>query len=270
MPRATKSSLMKGAMSLVPHTLLKISTASLSFILGIFITYPVNAALVDLTSWTAEGSGNWTIAANTQSVFQSTNGLPTVFYSDFNGQGTALSGKIKVETTSDDDFIGFVLGCDPGEITSNSTDFILIDWKQANQSLFGCTGLRGLAISHVTGGLPDSAASWCHNGSTTELARATNLGSTGWADNTEYSFDLIFTATNIQVMVNGVTELNISGSFSDGRFGFYNYSQQSVRYSAIEEDVLPPSTGIPEPGTVGLLGLGLAGMICFGRKRRYY
>jgi len=32
----------------------------------------------------------------------------------------------------------------------------------------------------------------------------------------------------------------------------------------------PPSESIPEPGTVGLLGSGLAGLICLGRKRRYF
>ena len=34
--------------------------------------------------------------------------------------------------------------------------------------------------------------------------------------------------------------------------------------------VYTTATGIPEPGTLGLLGLGLAGLICLGRKRGYY
>lgn len=35
-------------------------------------------------------------------------------------------------------------------------------------------------------------------------------------------------------------------------------------------DAAPGVSAVPEPGTVGLLGLGLAGLICVGRKRRYY
>lgn len=246
----------------------KTKTLIASLTLGTLIAAPAMAALVDLTTWTAEGSGTWAVAGDTHSVFQSVNGSPTVFYSDFDGMGKALSGKIRVETTTDDDFIGFVLGFDPGDVTASTTDFILVDWKQATQANGGCTGSLGLAVSHVTGGLPNNSGTWCHNGTTiTELARATSLGATGWADNTEYSFDLIFNASNIEVWVNGTKELDVNGSFSDGRFGFYNYSQQSVRYSAIEEDVAPPTGNIPEPSIAALMGLGLLGLVAVRRRK---
>lgn len=229
-----------------------------------------NAALVDLSSWTKEGgSSTWTVAADKNSVFQSVNGSPAVFFSGSNDRGKVLSGKIKVETTSDDDFIGFVLGYRSGDATATSTNFLLIDWKQLNQTFYGCNAPAGLAISRVTTGLPDSAATWCHDSAlgVTELARATSLGSTGWADNTEYLFDLVFTETNIQVKVNGTTELNLNGSFQDGSFGFYNYSQASVRYSALTEDVAPPpSNSVPEPGVLTLIGLAL--IAGFGSTRK--
>ena len=228
------------------------------------------AALVDLSGWTAQGgSSNWAVAADKNSVFQSVNGSPTVFFSGSNDQGKALSGKVKVETASDDDFIGFVLGYQSGNAAALATDFILIDWKQGTQSHLGCSGAAGLAISRATAGLPDSAATWCHTGSVQELARASNLGSTGWLDNTEYTFDLVFTATNIQVKVNGVTELNVAGTFADGSFGFYNYSQERVRYSALEQSVAPPPTGtVPEPASLALVGLGLLAAVGAGKRRK--
>lgn len=229
-----------------------------------------SAAQVNLSGWTKEGgTSTWTVAADQNSVFQSVNGSPAVFFSGATDQGKALSGKIKVETNGDDDFIGFVLGYKSGNAAPGAqTDFILIDWKQLNQSFYGCNALAGLAISRVTGGLPDSADTWCHTGSVQQLARGTNLGSTGWLDNTEYAFDLIFTATNIQVKVNGMTELNINGNFADGSFGFYNYSQENVRYSALEEVVVPPPNGVPEPSSFALVGLALFAAMSSVRKRR--
>ncbi|HRO37353.1 PEP-CTERM sorting domain-containing protein [Thauera sp.] len=229
------------------------------------------AALVDLSSWTAQGgSSNWQVAADKNSVLQSVNGNPTVFFSGSNDRGNVLSGKIRVQTTSDDDFIGFVLGYKSGDASAASTDFILIDWKQATQVNGNCTGKVGLAISRVAQGLADGSGTWCHDPAkgVTELARGTTLGSTGWADNTEYLFDLVFTATNIQVKVDGTTELNVNGSFADGSFGFYNYSQQSVRYSAITEDVAPPTNSVPEPGVLALLGIGLLAGIGGVRRRK--
>jgi hypothetical protein len=226
------------------------------------------SATVDLSTWSVQnftpGAGNWTVAPGGGSVFQSINGDPTVFLSPNSALGTNIQGKIKVETTGDDDFIGFVLGFDSGDFSNPLADYLLIDWKQANQSV---GALDGLAVSRVTGVLPDASGFWDHSelGKITELARGTNLGSTGWADNTEYTFGFVFTPTNLQVTVNGVTEININGSFSGGNLGFYNYSQSSVRYSGFTQDPVPPPTGsVPDGGSaLALLGLSLGSLGLF-------
>ena len=221
------------------------------------------AAPVDLSSWTAQGNGNWVLAADNNAVTQTLNNNPTVFFGAGNAQGNQLSGTIRVNTTGDDDYIGFVLGYNSGDLTAASTDYLLIDWKQVNQGAFGCNADIGLAISHVSAGLANNAGAWCHSGfGVTELARGTNLGSTGWADLTTYTFDLVFTASNVQVFVNGIKEIDISGTFANGSFGFYNYSQANVTYGAITQVVVPPPppNGVPLPGTLALAGLGLVGL----------
>lgn len=159
---------------------------------------------------------------------------------------------VAVETTGDDDFIGFALGFNPGDATNSSADYLLVDWKQGNQSFnFGspsCTpgslAPRGLAVSRVTG-IPTADEFWGHvdfNSPTcsplgaglSQLARATTLGRTGWGDNQENTFAFEFNATSLKVFVNDVLQIDISGSFSDGRLAFYNFSQGAVRYSGFE------------------------------------
>lgn len=224
---------------------------------------------VDLSSWMVDGGGNWTLAGDNNSVFQSLNSAPTVFHNGANSQGTALAGTITVETTSDDDFIGFVLGYTQGDIAGNpDTDYILVDWKQGTQAGWDA----GLAISRVTGpiqtcGTCTGTDPWDHDGNVELLARANNLGNTGWADNTTYNFKIDFTSTNIKVYVNDVLELNIFGSFADGAFGFYNFSQQEVRYAGITEEVLPPSE-VPLPAAFPLLLSGAGALGFFSRKKR--
>ncbi|BCG65247.1 MAG: hypothetical protein methR_P3072 [Methyloprofundus sp.] len=221
----------------------------------IALSTATSAAPVDLSSWLENGSGTWAVAGDNNSVFQSINTPdPAVFFNNSNSQGLALSGQITVETTGDNDFIGFVLGYNDGDSSNASADYLLIDWKQGDQS----PAVDGLTISQVSGAF-NGADFWAHTGVVTELQRATNLSSTGWNDNQTYDFDLIFTATNVQVSVDGVTELNINGTFANGSFGFYNYSQSAVRYAGIEQDIAPP-TQAPAPETFLLLLAGLSAM----------
>lgn len=234
------------------------------------------AAPVDLSGWTENGrpnngAGTWTVqGTNNDSALQSRNGNPTVFFDPAaNAQGTALSGSIKVETTSDNDFIGFVLGYQNNEINSTNADFWLIDWKQGDQS----PAVDGLALSHVTGDLTGTTGGsfggwWNHVAPINEVQRATSLGSTGWNDNQEYIFDIVFTSSLIQVKVDGQTELSYAGNFTDGSFGFYNFSQAQVRYAGITQDVVPP-TAVPLPAALPLLagGLGILGLAGWRRRK---
>ncbi len=234
------------------------------------------AAPVNLTSWIENGlggnngAGTWTVQSGDDSVLQSSNGQPTVFFDPgANDQGQELQGTINVLGSGDDDYVGFVLGYQDGEMDSTNADFWLIDWKQRDQ---GAASV-GLSLSHVTGDLTGSPANdfWAHIGTVNEVQRATNLGSTGWVDPQEYTFSLTFTSSLIEVKVDGVTELSWSQAdnggvaFTDGAFGFYNYSQNNVLYAGITQDVVVDPSAVPLPAGLPLM---LAGLGAFGWMRR--
>lgn len=226
---------------------------------------------IDLNSWTQEGvssAGNWNVAADGESVLQTINGSLTFFVSPNNFINTTIGGSFGVETTSDDDFIGFVFGYG-APLGSNGdpdllADYILLDWKQTAQS----GAPEGFRLAKVAGthngGANTGNQLWPHtsdaNIEITELG--TPLVNDGWEDNVVYEFELVYTATNIQIYMQGgdntfadrqlIFDIDIadlpSGTFDgdvfpNGRFGFYNFSQASVRYvgfTALTE-VIPES-----------------------------
>ena len=187
--------------------------------------------------WLPEGDGNWIPSSDKNTVLQTRNGNATVYYGPSNAMGRSIKGTIQVNSIAgDNDFIGFVVGYRPGDIANTTTDFLLVDWKRSNQG----SATRGMAISRVLQGLDrlSGEENWGHipELGVHELARAKNLGSTPWNFDTSYRFEIAFSSTNIKVYINDILEFDLSGTFSDGRFGFYNNSQAQVTYAGIADD----------------------------------
>jgi len=225
---------------------------------GIFalcLTGMANAAPIDLSSWSQWGpssNGNWEVSADHTNVLQKINGDPTYFVSSADYSNTTFNGSFGVETTGDDDFIGFIFGA------TDSNNFFLFDWKQADQ--WGAS--EGFTLSQVSGTDVDF---WNHTGSDITVLE-TDYGSTkGWADNTVYDFTLDYTTTSITIAIDGANIFSLSGMSNnpDGKFGFYNYSQSYVRYQGFEQN---PSS-VPEPATMLLFGSGLVGLVGFRRRK---
>ena len=189
------------------------------------------------------------------SVLQTINGDSTFFVSPDDQFNKEIKGKFGVETTYDNDYIGFVFGYQTPAGTGSDLNFILFDWKQADQwgSREGFTLIR----VNGTSGIPFSTSTPHH---TENLANgydvwATDYGSTrGWADKTVYDFTLLYQTNRIKIDIKGGSDdfatgetiFDIApsdvgvGSFFNGKFGFYNLSQSDVRYQSFVESAAPP------------------------------
>ncbi len=170
------------------------------------------------------GSGDvWTVSADGLSATSSNDEDPVVLVAERDAMAAPLSFDVVVEA-GDDDYIGWALGIEPGDESEPTADWLLIDWKQGDQNAYGEDAFEGLAISRVTG-IPTQSEFWGHVGPVVELARATNLGSAGWVRDQSYAIDIEYSETQLQLWVDGVLELDLSGTFPAGSFGIYNLSQ---------------------------------------------
>lgn len=221
---------------------------------------------VDLSSWEAvqdpvnrgQGPAQWEVSATRDSVLQTRNSDPSVFLSPVSFAGTEATVELSVETFSDDDFIGFVLGGAPDMYTNPDAHFLLIDWKQGTQG----AAPAGLALSEVHGTGSDP---WSHQGPSggpgtwVELQRGATLGSVGWAENTVYRLRFRYTGDRFQLWVDDVLELDVTGDFpADARFGFYNYSQSDVRYRNFAQTLVSAPEGTVTPFYGSFIDPGVA------------
>lgn len=216
---------------------------------------------INLSTWQERGpaaNGNWVVAAGGDSVRQTINNDPTFFVSGVSQVNTTLRGRIRVETSGDDDFVGFVFGFQGPAATGNDMDFLLFDWKQGTQAFGGATAQAGFALSRVQGTITDYLPGfWGHIDSPVFDVLATRYGATeGWQDNVEYEFAMLYQTGRIKIDIAGgnfgagTTVLDVAGNFNAGSFGFYNYSQAGVRYSGLTEEASPPPPPPPPPGSV--------------------
>ncbi len=196
---------------------------------------------LDLRGWTKEGgpsNGRWTVAEDGQSVLQEVNLDPTFFVSPDNFINTTIRGTFRVETANDvpGDFIGFVFGYQSPFAASNDNpndyDFLLFSWKEGDQTEQGFLGAEGFSLSRVKGTITNYYPNfWGQTASPEFEVLDTDFGpDKGWSRNTDYDFELRYSATRLQIFINGQPLFDLAGDFQPGRFGFYNYSQERVRY----------------------------------------
>lgn len=232
------------------------------------------AVAVDLTPWIGDGEP-WSLSNGNNTASQLSNSPTAVLSTGQNDLGRRYTGQIGVNTTADDDFIGFVLGYTPGDISVGSgntnVDYLLVDWRQNPQD----NALVGMAVSRVTGNIYSTGSgtqatlsdAWRHTGDVEEIARANTLGSTGWADNTFYDFTVDYLPDLLHVYINGILEIELVPgdigeiAFNPGSFGFYSFSQEQTVYQALQVEPIPLPAGLP------LAAAGL-GALAWLRRRK--
>lgn len=173
-------------------------------------------------------------------AIQTSNPLPSAYLKNAVLENFVARGKISVTSTSDDDMFGFVFGW------QDAQHFYLIDWKQAQQDAPPC-GLApaGVALKLVSSDTPLDLCIdfWAGTGSekVTPLVPASEPG---WSDNTVYDFELVYRPGDIHLTISSmdgvVVELESDDStYTSGLFGFYNYSQEAVRYEFLTIEPAP-------------------------------
>jgi RHS repeat-associated protein len=187
---------------------------------------------VNLAPWTvqhypgSQPAASWQRDATNTIVTQTINADPSILVSDFNLSNAQMEGTWRVNTSDDDDYIGFVFGY------QNSQHFYLFDWKQANQD----AAARGMSLKVVSADSPLTTDDFWPTAGNGTRVRSLYRNTIGWAEFTDYQFTLQFYPGEIRISVKrGTTVLadfTVNDStYTNGRFGFYNYSQAQVRYS---------------------------------------
>jgi hypothetical protein len=217
----------------------------------------------DLNTWSKKGpanAGTWTVSQDGSTVLQTTNGNPTFFVSPDQFFNTTTTGTFGVETAGDDDYIGFVFGYQSPQSTGTDYDFFLFTWKQSAQGDPAGFYLADVNCGNCLGFNFNTNA----NAGYDLIASDTGVNR-GWADNTVYNFELLYTADSIRVDISGGTFADETifavdaadvgvASFASGQFGFFNYSQSQVRYSGFVQnnppvavdDGVTATEGVPE------------------------
>ena len=212
-------------------------------------------AALNLSGWTFEEyplannyqASNWSVATDGGSVKQTTNRGPSVYYSDFDAYGKKFTVTVNSGDQNDNDFMGVVLGFQPGDAdgTNSDADFLLLTWTLENQNVDfnpnspspGGYSMPSIAVSRVTGN-PDYDELWqlknlngtVEGSAVQELERGSTKGSTGYTKNQDYEFTIDFGRYGLKVGVDGTEEIDIDGDFRDGRFGFYAFSQHNATF----------------------------------------
>lgn len=191
--------------------------------------------ILDVRNWQvatlADDGGpapNWVVDATGTVATQTLNARPSAFVSPTPFVNSRIDGTWRVNTNSDDDYIGFVFGY------QDPQHFYVFVWKRNDQGL----GRRGMQVLLFDG---DEASSSSTFGITNiDLLYANRIA---WNHRTDYDFSLSFQPGIISITVgqNGTVldSFTVNDStYVDGAFGFFNWSQEQVQYSGFAAERL--------------------------------
>ncbi len=190
----------------------------------------------DLADDVVQVAANYIFEDDGLTAIQTANPIASVYLYDTELPASyTVTGRFSVETGSDDDFIGFVFGW------QDESHSYLVDWKKASQNAPPCgIAEEGVALHLVASdtALTNCADLWQSAG--TEKVSpliAPTENPDGWVSSTPYDFTLRVRPGYQSFEIRTGDTVVASGTASDdtytkGKFGFYNYSQQSVRYES--------------------------------------
>jgi PKD repeat protein len=203
---------------------------------------------LDLRNWKQQGpkgNGNWVLSKDGKSVLQTINGEPTFYVSPDEYIDVTFRGTLTVEADSDDDYIGFVLGYkSPLGKEDDPLDFLLFDWKSLAQD--NCK--EGFTLARVKGKLAGEEGLWDRKETDRFKVLAKDYGDgKGWRYKKSYRFEVIYQKDRVRISVDSKPLFDVKGAFQSGRFGFYNYSQEGIRYSdfSVTQGEPAPAGGVP-------------------------
>ncbi len=169
----------------------------------------------------------WNLEAGNTVARQTRNSDPSIFLSDFSVSNEAIEGTLRVEDSGDDDYIGFAFGY------QDAQHFYLFQWNQVDQG----TAPRGMTVRAINADSPLMVPDFESGVNIGNRVRVIYQNSIPWAAFTTYQYRLEFTPGRFGITIKqGNTVLASTviqdGTYLSGRFGFYEYSQEQVVYTA--------------------------------------
>lgn len=170
---------------------------------------------------------NWTFHNGNTEARQNVNSRASALLLNEPLEAEKIAGSFRVATSSDDDFIGFVFGW------QDPTHFYIFGWKQADQVGFGDAGMF---VKVVNSDVPLTGGEVWSVGDNGDRATELYRNDIGWSDFVEYGFSLEFDQRGeFRITVSEGNEILdsfniVDDTYSDGQFGFFNFSQEHVYY----------------------------------------
>ncbi len=185
---------------------------------------------IDYNQWSPVGNNDaeWAVSTDGLTVTQSENTGASAFLSDEILYNVKISGTFRSDN-GDDDYLGFVMG--HRGVTPYS--MYLFTWKQAQQG----SNPEGYSFWNLTNRYAPIDYNVTTPPNSILLDSSYGVGK-GWTRSFDHNFEMLYTATNSTILIDGDTIFEVEDCFNPGSFGFYNSSQASCTYSNFNFEIL--------------------------------